>query len=140
MKAAATLAAAALLVAGCGGGGDGVEARLSVVVPDNNIRQEGSECAGARPFRAIHRGTRFTVEDAAGEAVADGELPAGVAVNADPAIDWEDDLIPTVCTFEVEVDLPERERYRLVLPEAVPLEFGRALLDGEEPLRLVLSG
>ena len=130
----------AALAAGCGGGDDGVEARLSVVVPDNNIREEGSECAGARPFRAIHRGTPFTIEDGAGEAVADGELPAGVAVNADPAIDWEDDLIPTVCTFELEVDLPERERYRLVLPEAVPVEFERALLDAEEPLRLVLSG
>ena len=130
----------AALAAGCCGGDDGVEARLSVVVPDNNIREEGSECAGARPFRAIHRGTAFTIEDGAGEAVADGELPAGVAANADPAIDWEDDLIPTVCTFELEVDLPERERYRLVLPEAVPVEFERALLDAEEPLRLVLSG
>jgi hypothetical protein len=131
---------ALVVLAGCGGGGDAVEARLSVVVPDNNIREEGSECAGARPFRAIHRGTRFTIEDGAGEQVAEGELPAGVALNADPEIDWEDDLIPTVCTFEVDVDLPERERYRLVLPEAVPVEFEREALDGDERVRLVLSG
>ena len=140
MTRAAVTLVLAVLAAGCGGGEDGISARLTIVVPDNNIRAEGDECSGARPFRAIHRGTPFTIEDGAGEAVADGELPAGVAVNADPAIDWEDDLIPTVCTFELEVDLPERERYRLVLPEAVPVEFERALLDAEEPLRLVLSG
>jgi hypothetical protein len=131
---------ALVVLAGCGGGGDAVEARLSVVVPDNNIREEGSECAGARPFRAIHRGTRFTVEDGSGQTLAEGELPTGVAVNADPSIDWEDELIPTVCTFELEVGLPERRRYRLLLPDAVPAEFARELLDGEEPLRLVLSG
>jgi hypothetical protein len=127
-------------VAGCGGGGgDDVEARLLVVVPDNNIREEGSECAGARPFRAIHRDTTFTIEDEAGEVVADGELPAGVATNADPSIDWEDDLIPTVCTFELDVGLPERERYELVLPDTLPLEFERSQL-GEERLRLILVG
>lgn len=132
--------AAALLASGCGGGGDDVEARLTVVVPDNNIRSEGAECAGARPFRAIHRGTAFTVEDGGGEVVAEGELPAGVAVNAHPGIDWETDLIPTVCTFELDVGLPERESYRLVVPEAVPVEFERRLLDTDERLRLVLAG
>ena len=139
MRRLALLLAPLALAAGCGGGGD-VEARLTVVVPDNNIREEGSECAGARPFRAVHRGTAFTVEDGGGEVVAEGELPAGIARNADPAIDWEDDLIPTVCTFEVDVGLPDRERYVLLLPEAVPLEFERRLLDGDERLRLVLSG
>ena len=128
-------------LAGCGGGGAAdVEARLTIVVPDNNIREEGSECAGARPFRAIHRGTVYTVEDGSGAVVAEGELPAGVATNADPKIDWEDELIPTVCTFDMEVGLPERARYKLVLPETLPLEFDRALLDGDEPLRLVLTG
>ncbi len=133
------LLAAALLAGGCGGDGE-VEARLTVVVPDNNIRVEGSECAGARPFRAIHRGTAFTVEDGEGDVVADGELPAGLALNADPAIDWEDDLIPTVCTFEVDVGLPESHRYVLVLPETQPVGFERALLDRGERLRLVLTG
>jgi hypothetical protein len=138
MKAAATLAVVALL-AGCGGGDD-VEARLTVVVPDNNIREEGSECSGARPFRAVHRGTAFTIEDGDGALVAEGELPAGVAMNADPAIDWEADLIPTVCTFEVDVGLPDRPRYRLVLPDTLPVEFERRLLDADERLPLVLSG
>ena len=117
-----------------------VEARLTIVVPDNNIREEGSECAGARPFRAIHRDTAFTVEDGSGAVVAEGELPAGVATNADPEIDWEDELIPTVCTFDVEIGLPESARYKLLLPEALPLEFDRALLDRDEPLQLVLTG
>jgi hypothetical protein len=137
-RLAALLLLAAL--AGCGGSDDDVEARLTVVVPDNNIREEGSECAGARPFRAIHRDTAFTIEDEAGEVVAEGELPSGVAVNADPAIDWEDDLIPTVCTFELDVGLPERDRYVLVLPETLPIEFERRLLDADERLRLVLTG
>jgi hypothetical protein len=134
----ALLLACALLAAGCGGG-DGPEARLEVVVPDNNIRAEGEECAGATPFRAIHRGTAFTIEDAGGAVVADGELSAGRATNADPRVDWESDRFPTVCVFEVELGLPERDRYRLVLPETLPLEFARAQL-GEEPLRLILSG
>jgi hypothetical protein len=138
VRRVAALAVLAVLAAGCGGDDD-VEARLTVVVPDNNIREEGSECSGARPFRAIHRGTTFTIEDGDGQVVAEGELPTGVAVNADPRIDWERDLIPTVCTFELDVGLPERPSYRLVLPETLPLEFERARL-GEEPLRLVLVG
>ena len=129
----------AALAAGCGGDGAAVDARLTFVVPDNNIREEGAECAGARPFRAIHRGTVFTVEDEAGEVVAEGELPAGIAKNADPSIDWEDDLIPTVCTFEVEIGLPERDRYTVVLPEAVPLRLDRSAI-GDEPVQLVLVG
>jgi hypothetical protein len=138
MRTVTALLALALL-AGCGGGDD-VEARLLVVVPDNNIREEGSECSGARPFRAVHRDTAFSIEDGEGQVVAEGELPTGRAVNADPRIDWEDDLIPTVCTFELDVGLPERPLYRLVLPETVPVEFERALLDRDERLRLVLTG
>jgi hypothetical protein len=127
-----------VLAAGCGGGAD-VDARLEIVVPDNNIRAEGEECSGATPFRAVHRGTAFTIEDGTGASVADGELPTGRATNADPGIDWKTDRFPTVCVFEVEVGLPERVRYRLVLPETLPVEFEGRLL-GEEPLRLVLSG
>ena len=130
--------AAVVLVAACGGD-SGIDAELRIVVPDNNIREEGVECAGARPFRAIHRGTDYSIEDPAGEVVADGELPPGRAENADPSVDWGVERIPTVCVFDVDVDLPERARYRLVLPETLPLEFERRLL-GEEPLRLVLAG
>ena len=43
---------AVLVVAGCGGSGeDTFDARIALVVPDNNLREEGIECAGARPFR-----------------------------------------------------------------------------------------
>ena len=137
MRLAAALVLAAL-AAGCGGG-EAIDARLAIVVPDNNIRAEGDECAGARPFDAIHRDTVFTIEDGAGAVLADGELPTGRATNADPSIDWESDRFPTVCVFDVEVGLPERNDYRLVLPDTLPLEFERRLL-GDEPLRLVLRG
>jgi hypothetical protein len=126
------------LVGACGG--SGIDAELRIVVPDNNIREEGVECAGARPFRAVHRGAAYSIEDGAGEIVADGELPTGRAENADPSVDWGVERIPTVCVFDVEVDLPERARYRLVLPDTLPVEFERRLLEQEQPLRLVLSG
>jgi hypothetical protein len=131
----------ALLAAGCSVGGDDTgAAHVRVVIPDNNIREEGVECSGARPFRQIRRGTAFTVEDGAGEVVAEGELPSGRAENADPSVDWGVDRIPTVCVMELELDLPERQHYRLLLPDTVPVEFDAALLERDEPLDLVLSG
>ena len=134
VRRAATLASA-LLAAGCGGGSAEVDARLAIVVPDNNIRAEGEECAGATPFRAIHRSTAFTIEDGAGAVVAEGELPTGRATNANPDVDWESDRFPTVCVFEVEVGLPERARFRLVLPETLPVEFERAARRRAAPAR-----
>lgn len=131
----------ALVLAGCSvGGGDSNGARFRVVIPDNNIREEGVECAGARPFRQVHRGTKFTVEAGDGEVVAEGELPAGRAENADASIDWGVDRIPTVCVMDLELDLPARPRYRFVLPDAVPLEFDAALITRDEPVELILSG
>lgn len=138
-RAGAPLLAGLVLLAGCGGDGDD-EARIRLVVPDNNIREEGVECAGARPFRQIHRGTPYSILDADGEVLANGELPAGQAENADPSVDWESDRFPTVCVMELEVALPERPRYRLVLPESAPLEFDAALLESEAPVQLVLRG
>jgi hypothetical protein len=138
-RAGAPLLAGLVLLAGCGGD-DGDEARIRLVVPDNNIREEGVECAGARPFRQIHRGTPYSILDADGEVVADGELPAGRAENADPNVDWESDRFPTVCVMELDVELPERPRYRLVLPESAPLEFDASLLESEAPVQLVLRG
>lgn len=136
------LAFAALATASCGGGGggDATQASLRVVIPDNNIRTEGVECSGAEPFRHIHRGTPFRVEATDGGLVAEGELPAGRAENADPSIDWESDRMPTVCVMDVEVDLPERSGYRFVLEDTVPVEFDAALLAQHEPVLLVLSG
>jgi hypothetical protein len=110
-----------LLAAGCGGGDPDTSIRL--VVPDENIRAEGVECAGARPFEHIHAGAPFTIEAGDGTVVAEGTLPAGHAVNAEPEIDWGVERIPTFCVLELEVDLPERPRYRLVLEDSRPLEF-----------------
>jgi hypothetical protein len=127
-------------LSGCGGDDETVDARLRLVIPDNNIRTEGVECSGARPFRHIRRGTPFSVEAPDGAIVAEGELPTGHAENADPSIDWESDRIPTVCVMELDVDLPERPRYRLVLADTVHLEFDASLLSREEPVLLVLRG
>lgn len=138
-RPAAGLAAAVLFgLAGCGGGGeDTFEAHLRLVVPDNNIRVEGVECAGARPFDYVRPGAPFTLEAPDGTVLVDGELPAGRAENADPSIDWGVERIPTVCVMELEVeDLPERPRYQLRLPEGKPLHFDRSDLSGDEPLML----
>ena len=130
-----------LALAGCASGDDDTRsADIQLVIPDNNIREEGVECAGARPFREVRRGAPFTVEAGNGEVVAEGELPAGTAENADPSVDWGVERIPTVCVMELEVDLPERARYRFVVPGTVPIEFDAALLEQDEPARLVLSG
>jgi hypothetical protein len=137
-RAALLLAVVTLAVAGCGGDESG--ARLRLVIPDNNIRTEGVECSGARPFRHVHRGTSYRIEAGDGTIVAEGELPAGSAENADPSIDWESDRIPTVCVMELDVDLPQRPRYRFVLDGSLPIEFEGALLDRDEPVLLVLTG
>jgi hypothetical protein len=136
--AALLLALLTLAVAGCGGDESG--ARLRVVIPDNNIRTEGVECSGAQPFRHVHRGTPYRIEAGDGTVVAEGELPAGSAENADPKIDWESDRIPTVCVMELRVDLPRRPRYSFVLDGSLPIEFDGALLDRDEPVLLVLTG
>lgn len=128
-------------LAGCGGSDeDTFDARIALVVPDNNIREEGIECAGARPFRHVHKGTSFRIEAGDGAVVAEGELPAGTAANADPSIDWNSERIPTVCVMTFDVELPERSRYRLVIEGSVPTAFARSLVRKDETLRLTLSG
>jgi hypothetical protein len=135
---AAAVGALALGLAGCGSG-DGRDLALRLVVEDKNIRAEGEECAGARPFGYVHAEAGYAVEDAEGEVLADGELPAGRAVNADPSIDWGVERIPTFCVFELEVDdVPERETYALRLDEGSPLPFDAARADGERFVELVL--
>ena len=140
-RAAGCLVAALLGLAGCGGGGeDTIEAHLRLVVPDNNIRVEGVECAGARPFEYVHPGARFALEAADGSVLVDGELPTGRAENADPSIDWGVERIPTVCVMELHLeDVPERPSYRLRLPEGQPLEFERTRLSADEPLQLLVQ-
>lgn len=120
-RLAAAVAAALVVAAGCSGSDDGTSIRL--VVPDKNIREEGVDCAGARPFEHVHAGASYAVEDADGTVVADGELPAGRAENAEPEIDWEVERIPTFCVLEFDVDVPEGERYRLRVDGVRPLDF-----------------
>jgi hypothetical protein len=124
---------AVAFLAGCGGSGD--ETRLRLVVPDKNIRVEGVECAGARPFQHVHAGAPFTIEADDGAVVAEGELPAGHAENAEPGVDWGVERIPTFCVLDFAVALPERPRYRFRLERGRPLEF----VVEDEPVVLVVS-
>jgi hypothetical protein len=132
------LALALLAAAGCGGDDDSTTIRL--LIPDNNIRVEGVECAGATPFERVHRGTRFTIDDGAGEVLVEGELPAGVSENADPSVDWGVERIPTNCVMELDVDLPERPRYRLRVDGEPPLPFDSSVVAGDAPVQLSLAG
>ena len=133
MRALALLAAT--LAAGCGGSGGGAEAQIRLVVADKNVREEGVECAGARPFHHIHAGAPFTVEAEDGDVVAEGTLPAGRAENAEPGVDWGVERIPTFCVLNFEVELPERPRYRFRVDGSRPLEF----VVEDEPVVLVIS-
>ena len=132
---AAALAALLVAAAGCSLSGEEAETSIRLVVPDKNVRAEGVECAGARPFEHVHPGAPFTIEAGDGTVVADGELPVGHAENAEPEIDWGVDRIPTFCVLDFEVALPERPRYRLLLEGSRPLEFAV----GKEPVVLVVG-
>lgn len=132
---AAALAATLVAGTGCSGSAADVEANIRLVVQDKNIRTEGVECAGARPFHHVHADAPFTIEAEDGTVVAEGTLPAGRAENAEPGVDWGVDRIPTFCVLELEVDLPERPRYRLRLERGRPLEF---VVDAE-PIVLVVG-
>jgi hypothetical protein len=135
-----------LLAPACAGDdGDGSEAEgdervIRLVIPDNNIRAEGAECAGARPFEYLHASAPFTLETADGEVVVEGELPAGHAENAEPGTDWEAEEIPTVCVMRLTLaDVPEAESYLLRLPEGEPLEFESRYLTAGKPLELLVQ-
>jgi len=130
---------AAALLAGCGGSGDGLDVRITLVVPDENVRVEGTECAGARPFQYVHAEGSYTLEDEDGKTLAEGELPAGRAVNADPSIDWGVERIPTFCVLELELDdVPRRAAYALRLERGSPLAFEASLVEGGDPVRLTV--
>ena len=105
-----------------------------MVAPDNNIRVEGAECAGARPFEHVHAGAAYALEAADGEVLAEGELPAGVAENADPTHRLGRRADPDRLRDGSDADGRSRARaYRLSLDEGPPLEFDAALLS-DEPL------
>ena len=134
MRAGLAVALGVLAAFGCGGS-SGAETSIRLVVPDKNVRAEGVECAGARPFHHVHAGAPFTIEAGDGTVVADGTLPAGHAENAEPEIDWGVERIPTFCVLDFEVDLPDRPRYRFLLEGSRPLEF----VVGKEPVVLVVG-
>ena len=134
MKAGLAAALGVLVAGGCGGS-SGAETSIRLVVPDKNVRAEGVECAGARPFQQVHEGATFSIEADDGAVVVDGTLPVGHAENAEPGIDWGAERIPTFCVLDFHVDLPERPRYRFVLEGLRPLEF---VVD-EEPVVLVVG-
>jgi hypothetical protein len=134
------LSAALLMTAGCGGGGgDGDPTHLRLVVADKSIRREGVECAGALPFQYVHAGAPFRIETGDGDVVAEGELPAGRARNAEPDIDWEVERIPTVCVVDFDVDLPDAARYRLLLERGRPLVFAVDPRTQDKPIALVIG-
>ena len=141
---------AAILVAApaCAGGGDddgggeagGDERVIRLVIPDNNIRVEGAECAGARPFEYLHASAPYTLESAGGEVLVEGELPPGHAENAEPGTDWGVEEIPTVCVMRLAFeDVAAAETYLLRLPEGEPLEFESRYLTAGEPLQLIVE-
>ncbi len=140
--AAILLAAPACAGDDDGGGGEagGDERVIRLVIPDNNIRVEGAECAGARPFEDLHASAPYTLESADGEVLVEGELPAGHAENAEPGTDWGVEEIPTVCVMRLEFeDVPASETYVLRLPEAEPIEFESRYLTAREPLQLIVE-
>jgi hypothetical protein len=125
---------------GCTGSVDTVDIHLRVVVADNYIRAEGVECAGARPYEYVHGGARFTLETEDGTDLAEGQLPAGRAENADPSFDWGVERIPTVCVMDVDLpDMPEHANYQLRLEEGRPLQFAASLISSDEPIRLTVQ-
>jgi hypothetical protein len=139
MRVLAALALTGLALGACGGSDDGLDLRITLVVEDKNIRVEDEECAGARPFQYVHAEAGFALEDGSGREVADGELPSGHAVNADPTIDWGVDRIPTFCVFDLELDdVPRRERYALRLAEGSTLPFDASFVEGGKPVTLTL--
>ncbi len=133
-------ALAVLALAGCGDSGERPDLRITLVVEDENIRVEGTECAGARPFQYVHAQARYTLTDGDGKLLKEDVLPAGHAVDSDPSIDWGVERIPTFCVFDLELDdVPQRAAYALKLAEGSPLPFDASFVDGGEPVRLTLG-
>ena len=139
MRALAIVALAILALAGCGGSG-GPDMRITLVVEDENIRVEGSECSGARPFQYVHAQARYSLTDGDGNVLAEDELPAGHAVDSDPSIDWGVERIPTFCVFDLELDdVPQHAAYALKLAEGSPLPFDAKFVEGGKPVELTLG-
>jgi hypothetical protein len=116
--------AAAIALAGCGGGEASAPSGSSVlvVVPDGVLRALGEPCSGGEPFLYVHATASYRIEDAAGATVAQGDLPEGKAIaafNHDPGVP----RVPTFCRFTLRADVPTAGKYRLVLDEGEPVPF-----------------
>src|SRR5919108_996620 len=110
----ALLALLAFSATACGVSGR--QYAITLEVQDGWIRSPGAECAGSIPFLFVHPTGPFRVEDRAGNVLASGELPDGIAVEA-----YNEDLevprVPTFCRFRLEAELPGPGDYRLQLEE-----------------------
>jgi hypothetical protein len=109
------------VLSGCDAGPEAASTMtLRVLVRDINIREEGVDCAGTGPYTFVHNRASFRVVDGDGETLTDGRLPPGRSVRA-----FEEDLeverIPTYCEFAVQVSLPDRDGYRLVVDDRPPI-------------------
>jgi hypothetical protein len=119
-QARACAALLVLLATACGGSGS--QYTITLEVQDAWIRLPGAECAGSIPYLFVHRTGPFQIVDRAGEVVASGELPGGVAVEAFHE-DLEVPRVPTFCRFRIDAELPGPGDYRLVLERGSPLAF-----------------
>jgi hypothetical protein len=116
--------AAAMALAGCGGGEAAAPsgAPVLVVVPDGVLRELGEPCSGGEPFLYVHATAGYRIEDAAGATVARGALPEGEAIaalNHDPGVP----RVPTFCRFSLRADVATNAKYQLVLDEGQPVPF-----------------
>ena len=125
----------ALGIAGVGCSQDsGIERPVTLQVRDGWIREPGTECSGSRPFLYVHKDAAFLVEEGDGEEkISEGSLPAGVAEEAVDE-DLEAERVPTFCTFQFTVSVPEPGDYELIFDEGAPLEFSVT----EEPSEVTL--
>ena len=131
MALLALLALLAFSATACGVSGR--QYAITLEVQDGWIRSPGAECAGSIPFLFVHPTGPFRVEDRAGNVLASGELPDGIAVEA-----YNEDLevprVPTFCRFRLEAELPGPGDYRLQLEEGPPLEFSA----GSGPILVII--
>jgi hypothetical protein len=129
-----------LLLGGCSndnpdGGADGdAGVTIRLVIPDGNIRKPNVPCEGAGAYRFAHPAAPFVIQDAAGEPVASGALPQGVA---EPAwnIDLGDRRQPTVCVMLIDVaELDTVDGLSLVIDgrQPKPITLNRNLDDAPE--------
>jgi hypothetical protein len=119
-QARACVALLVFMATACGGSGR--QYAITLEVQDGWIRSPGAQCAGSIPYLFVHRTGTFRIEDRAGEVVASGELPDGIAVEAFHE-DLEVPRVPTFCRFHIAAELPGPDAYRLVLEKGSPLEF-----------------